>query len=175
PLRVLFVSIEDERPADEAAGNELAHVAHGGTVPEGQADFRLDALATSEVSRAKGIAEVVGDRFLAQHVLAGFERSPGQLEMGMARRAHVDEVDVVALDELASVRERQRDLELARRFARTVDQRVGDGDNAAAGIAAVPGQVGRSCPRAGTKHADANKVVRLHRDTTINLTGANVT
>src|SRR5439155_12469812 len=93
----------------------------------------------------------------------------------MARRAHVDQVDVVALDEFASVRERQRDLELARRFARTVDQRVGDGDNAAAGIAAVPGQVGRSCPRAGTKHADANKVVRLHRDTTINLTGANVT
>ena len=50
-----------------------------------------------------GLGDGVGQRLLAQHVLAGLERGDGDLGVGVARRADVDEVDVVARDHRAPV------------------------------------------------------------------------
>lgn len=50
-----------------------------------------------------GLGHRVGERLLAQHVLAGFEGGDGDLRMTVARGADVDELDVVAGDQGAPV------------------------------------------------------------------------
>jgi hypothetical protein len=73
-----------------------------------------------------------------------------------ARRAHVDEVDVVAAQQLVGIGGRGCDLELARRVAGAIDLDVGNGDDAAARIAAVPGKMRAARPRPCAEHADTN-------------------
>ena len=67
------------------------------------------------------------------------------------------DVDVVAAEELARVGDGVGNVELARRLARAIDLGVGDGDDAAARVAAVAGQVRAARPGAGAEHADANR------------------
>jgi hypothetical protein len=73
--------LKKERRADEAVGDELAHVAHRRTETEGEADARFEAAAFGEIAGTPGVAKVVRDRLFAEHVLAGFERRPGELEV----------------------------------------------------------------------------------------------
>ena len=76
--------------------------------------------------------------------------------MGVAGRAHVDDVDVVAADQFARVRDGVGNVEVAGRLARAIELGVGDRDDAAARIAAIAGQVRAARPGAGPEHADAN-------------------
>ena len=46
-----------------------------------------------------GLLDAVGQRLLAQDVLAGLQRRDGDLGVGVAGRADVDQVDVVAVDQ----------------------------------------------------------------------------
>jgi len=79
-------------------------------------------------------------------VLAGLERAPRQLEVRVARRADVDRVDVVATEELARIGDGVRNIEFLCSRARAIDFGIGDGDDAAAGFAAVSREVRAACP-----------------------------
>ena len=60
-------------------------------------------LSAGQLGGAQGVAKVEGDRLFAQHVLAGFQRRHRQLEVRVARRADVDHVDVVPVDDIAII------------------------------------------------------------------------
>ncbi len=77
--------------------------------------------------------------------------------MRMARRTDVDDIDVVAIDDGAGIRDGVRDGELARRLTRAIDLRVGDRDHLAPRIAPVSRQVRPARPRAGAQHANTNQ------------------
>ena len=100
PLIVLLEAVEDVRLADETVRYQCLHVHHGGRVPEGEADLRLEILRFRELVRAPDVAVVVTHRLLAEDVLSGFERGEGQLLMVLAAvlpaRDDVDDVDVDA-------------------------------------------------------------------------------
>ena len=67
----------------------------------GEPDHRLHDPRAGRLGRRGhrlGLGDGVGQRLLAQHVLAGGERRDGDLGVGVAGGADVDEVDVVALD-----------------------------------------------------------------------------
>jgi hypothetical protein len=162
PLRILLVAVEDERRTDEAAGDEVAHVAHGRAVAEGQPHLGLESLLPREIPSAKRVAVVVGDRLLAEHVLAGLERRPGQLEMRVAGGADVNEVDVVALEQLARIGGCSRDVELVRRRAGAVHLDVGNRHDAAARLPSVPWQVGAARPGTGAEHAYSDDTIGAH-------------
>ena len=72
-----------------------------------EADHRHDAAARRPRGRPRPsrsrLVDRVGERLLAQHVLAGGERGERDLGVAVAGRADVDDVDVVALDDLAPV------------------------------------------------------------------------
>ena len=90
--------IVPSRPScDELAGErDRRHPAVG------EADHRADACARGPLGgrdHRLGLRDGVGQRLLAQHVLAGLERGDRDLGVGVARRADVDEVDVVARDQ----------------------------------------------------------------------------
>src|SRR5262249_42486097 len=116
PLRVLLVAVEDERRAGEALPHQLAQVADRRRVAEREAELRLEPLRLGERGGAARVAEVIGDWLLAKDVLPGLERRPGELEMGVARRADVHEVDVVAADEVAVVGKHVGNIEALRRL-----------------------------------------------------------
>ena len=59
-------------------------VLHARAVAEGEAQLGLQPLAARQLGGLPRLAEVVGDRLLAQHVLAGLERRPGQLDSACA-------------------------------------------------------------------------------------------
>ena len=100
PLRVLLAAVEDERLADEAVGDECAHVAQGGSVTKREAELGLQPLLAGTRGEASRLLEVVGDRLLAEDVFACLDRSRRQLEVRVARRAHVDDIDVIAANEV---------------------------------------------------------------------------
>src|SRR5262249_2090748 len=97
-----------------------------------EADSGLHALPQREIARALSVAEVVRHRLLAEDMLARLERRPRQLEVCVARRADVDEVDVVAADQLERIAGRGRDVEFTRPRTCAIDQGVRNGDNTAA-------------------------------------------
>jgi len=90
-------------------------------------------------------------------VLAGLERRPRELEMGVARRADVDQVDILALEELAWIVSRGRDVEGPRRVARAIDRDIADRDDSAARIAVIAGQMRRPGPGSRAEDADPDK------------------
>src|SRR5665647_2974967 len=63
-----------------------------------------------------GLRHGVGERLLAQHVLTGRERRDGDLRMCVDGRAHVEQVDVVTLEQTAPVRLPARPAQPGRRF-----------------------------------------------------------
>ena len=89
--------------ADPALGDELPGEGDGRHAPVGEADHGAYAVARPRARRRAVIASAsstrVGQRLLAQHVLAGLEGGDGDLGVGVAGGADVDEVDVVALDQ----------------------------------------------------------------------------
>src|SRR5215510_4136654 len=74
PLGVLFVAVEDEGSTDEVRVEQLAGEQSARAVAEGEAELRLQPAGTGHLGCRARLAEVVGDRLLAQHMLAGFER-----------------------------------------------------------------------------------------------------
>ena len=88
-------------------------------------------------------------------MLAGLERRPRQLEVRVARRADVDDIDVVAANQLAGLGCDDRDRELVGGLLRAFDDRVGDRHDPAARIADEPGRCARG-PGAGAEHADTH-------------------
>ena len=126
------------------------------------------SLVFSPFSRARAasaarVAKVVGDRLLAEDVLAGLDRRGRQLEMRMARRAHVDDVDVVAADEIEVAGGDLGNVEAPRRLFSEMALRIGNGDDATARVAAVARQMRAERPRAGAEHADAKRTSGSHR------------
>ncbi len=79
--------------------------------------------------------------------------------MRRARRADVDEVDVVARDQLVVRVVHVGYAELLGERPRALDDGIGDGHELAARVALVAGQVRELGPRAGTEHADAHAPV----------------
>jgi hypothetical protein len=158
-LRVLFVAVEDEWCADESVGHQLAHVPHGGTVAEGETDFRLELFLPRQRGRAPRIPEVIRDRLLAEHVLAGLERRPRELEMCMAGRADIDHVDVVAREQVTGFGDGDRDIELAGRLSGAIDLGVRNREEATARVAAITGQMCAARPGAGAEDSHSDDVV----------------
>ena len=125
-------------------------------VAECQPDFRLETLLPRQIPCPPRVAEIVRHRLLAQHVLAGVERRPCELEVCVARRADVDDVDVPAVEQSPRVRDRIRDLELACRVTCSIDLCIGDRDDRTARVATVAREVCPARPRARAQDADAN-------------------
>src|SRR5918997_275585 len=81
-------------------GDQLAGQPHGRHPAIGEADHGADAVAGGAgggLGHRLGLGDGVGQRLLAQHVLAGLERRDRDLGVGRTRGADVDKVDVVAL------------------------------------------------------------------------------
>src|SRR5262249_35809592 len=141
----------------------LTHVAQRGRIAKGEAQLRLQAFLASQCRGPLRVAEVVGDRLLAEDVLARFERGPGQLEMCGTRCADVDRVDIGAAEQLIGVGGRRRDVEHGRGFARSIELGIGNGDESAAGIAAEAWEMGAAGPRPGAEYAYTNDGRCSHR------------
>ena len=95
-LEVLRAHVPDL--ADPALLHELAGQRDRGHPAVGEADHRADAAGPGALGgRGHGarLGDGVGERLLAQHVLARLERRDGDLGVGVTRGADVDEVDVV--------------------------------------------------------------------------------
>jgi hypothetical protein len=150
PLRVLLVAVEDVRRPHEALVDQRLHVAHRGRVAERESQLGLEIARTGQFVRLERLAVVERDRFLAQDVLAAFQRGPRQVEMRGTRRTDIHEVDVVARHHLRMVGQYLGNAEFARCFFREVALWITNGDHFAARIAFVAGEVGaaRPCPGA---------------------------
>jgi hypothetical protein len=93
--------------ADPPFGHQLAGQGHGRDAAVVESDHRADAAGGGPRRRgghSLGLGQGVGERLLAQHVLASLKRRDGDLGVQIARRAHVHEVHVVAFDQGVPVR-----------------------------------------------------------------------
>ena len=98
-LQVLRPDVPDG--ADPPLGDEPLGQADGRHATVGEAHHRADARLRGLLGRGRhglGLGDAVGERLLAEDVLAGLERLDGDLGVGVARGADVDQVDVGALD-----------------------------------------------------------------------------
>ena len=103
-LQVLGADVPDV--AEPPVGDELAGQADRRHAPVGEADHRPDPAGRGLLGRLGhrlGLRDRVGQRLLAEHVLAGLERGDGDLGVRVTRGADVDQVDVVPLDHAAPV------------------------------------------------------------------------
>ena len=103
-LQVLGAHVPDV--AEPAVGDELAGQRDRRHPAVGEADHRPHAVGGGlggGLGHRLGLGDGVGQRLLAQHVLAGLERGDRDLGVGVTGRADVDQVDVVALDHAAPV------------------------------------------------------------------------
>ena len=86
--------------ADPALLDQPAGQRDGRDAAVGEADHRhgrrAAAARSAAVGHRLGLGDGVGERLLAEHVLARVERGDRDLGVGVARRADVDQVDVVA-------------------------------------------------------------------------------
>ena len=100
-LEVLRAHVADL--ADPALGDQLPGQRDRRHPAVGEADHGAYAVGARLVGgggHRLRLGDGVGQRLLAQHVLAGLEGRDGDLGVGVAGRADVDEVDVVAGDDL---------------------------------------------------------------------------
>ena len=99
-LQVLRPHVAD-RP-EPALGRRAAGQGDRRHPAVGEADHRAHAARLRPprgVGHVDRLVDGVGERLLAQHVLAGLERRDGDVGVRVARRADVDEVDVVPGDQ----------------------------------------------------------------------------
>ena len=92
---------------DPAVGHQLPGQRHRRHPPVVEADHAAHPGRARPVGRGHHRARLVdrvGQRLLAQHVLAGVQRGDGDLGVRVAGRAHVDERDVVPFQQLLPVR-----------------------------------------------------------------------
>lgn len=90
-------------------------------------------------------------------MLSRLERRPRQLEVRRTGCADIDEIDVVALDELPVRSECVRYAEAFGELARPIDDGIGDGDDAAAWVTEIAGNVRKAGPVAGAENSDADR------------------
>ena len=153
PLRVLLVAIKDVRLANEALPNQVEHVHDGGSVSEGQADLRLQALRVSQRLGFPHVAIVVADRLLDQAVFPGLERLEDEV-LVVAAGDDVDDVDVVTFEQFPIVRGDTRDVELGRARLREVDVEVADRNEFAQRRAMESGEMGGLAPATCANDSD---------------------
>ncbi len=106
--------------ADPAVGHERAGQGQGGDAAVVEADHRADAAGGGSRRRGRHglrLRQRVGERLLAQHVLARRQGRDGDLGVPVTRRDDVHELDVVAFDQSTPVRLRGRPAEPAGRRA----------------------------------------------------------
>ena len=89
-------------------------------------------------------------------MLAGFERSPCELEVCRNRGADIDHVDVIARDQLFGGVENVRDSKRCAQFARAFNDGIGNRDEFAALVAPEPGEVRDFGPRPGAEDSNAD-------------------
>ena len=92
--------------AHDTLGDEVPQEGHRGHAAVGEADHRAHSAlggAGGGIRHRLGLFDRVGERLLAQHVLAGLERGDRDLGVRVARRDDVDDVDVIPSDHLAPV------------------------------------------------------------------------
>ena len=151
------------------SATSVAHVAQRRRVAEGEAQLRLQALLAGARRQTPCLAEVVGDRLLAKDVLPVLDGSRGQLGVRVARRAHVDDVDVVASDEIEMAVRDFGNVEAARRLFSQRALRIGDGDDATASSRADSRADARRAPtrrrparrhEAAERHSSADMIAR---------------
>ena len=100
-LEVLGADLADL--AHEPLGDQLARVGEGGGAAVGEAAERTHAAVGGVGGSGSHLLRLrhrVRQRLLAQHVLAGRERGEGDLVVGVARGADVDDVDAGILDQV---------------------------------------------------------------------------
>jgi hypothetical protein len=92
--------------AEPPVGDERAQERRGRDPPVVEPAHRPDPVGPGLGRGGRHLPRLVGgvgERLLAQHVLAGGQRGQGDLGVAVTGRTDVDDVDVVALDELAPV------------------------------------------------------------------------
>ena len=92
--------------ADPAAGDELAGQREGRDAAVVETHHGADPPGLGPGGRRRhglGLGHRVGQRLLAQHVLARLQRGDGNLGVRVAGRAHVDQLHVVAFEQGAPV------------------------------------------------------------------------
>jgi hypothetical protein len=100
-LQILGTDVTDL--AETTFGNELPSECHRRHAPVVERHHRTHAVSCCPVGRGRhdnGLVDGVRQRLLAQDVLAGVERGDGHLGVRVSRRAHVDEIDVVAVEQI---------------------------------------------------------------------------
>jgi hypothetical protein len=80
--------------------------------------------------------------------------------VGVTRRAHVDEIDVVALDQHAMIHRHGRNGEAVRRRTGQFSLRIGNGDDLASIIATETRKMGDGGPDAGAQDTDPQSTAR---------------
>jgi hypothetical protein len=154
PLAVLLVAVKDVRVADQALVDQVLGVHDGRGVAEGEAELGLEPLGRRQLGRAGGLPGVAVHRLLAQHVLAGLQGVPGDLEVGLVAGGHVDHVDRGVVEELTIVGDRAGDAELLGHPAGEVGVRVHYRGHLDARVALPAGDMGALGPAAGSDDGD---------------------
>ena len=123
---------------------------------------RVRVLRLGRPDHGRGVFFGHGHGLLAEHVVTGLERRPRQRQVRVARRANVDQVEVVAADQRLVRIADVGDAEGPRHGLGQPLLRVGNGHQLAAGVAGEAGEVGRLGPGAGAKNADAHATRGRH-------------
>ena len=161
PLAVLLVAVEDVRLADEPGVDQVLRVLDGWCVPEREPELGPQPAGGGELGRGAGLPVVVVHRLLAQDVLAGGQRVPGDLEVRLVPGDHVDDVNAGVVQQLPVVGRDPGDPETAGRLGQRGFVYVRQGDHLGAGIPAPAGNVRHLRPAPGTDYRHPNPV-RCH-------------
>ena len=102
PLRVARVvapvpAVDVQDATQHAGGDELAESSNARRPAEGEADADHRVSAAGEVRHGAGVLEVVAQRLLAEHVLAGSDQPLHDLPMQGVGHDHADDIDVGVL------------------------------------------------------------------------------
>lgn len=91
-------------------------------------------------------------------MFARVKSRPGQIKVGMARCADVDEIDIRSIEHGTMIGEHLRNTELAGGLPCQRFLRIDNGDDRRAGMTTVTGQVRAAGPRARAEYCHAYAV-----------------
>ena len=102
PLRVARVvapvaAVDVQDATQRAGGDEFAEGSNAWRPAEGKANADYRVSAAGEVRHGAGVLEVVAERLLAEHVLAGSDQPLHDLTMQGVGHDHADDIDVGVL------------------------------------------------------------------------------